>query len=72
MEKILINNLSIEGLKNSINELRDALNELCATFDEIKNDNKKLLMSQHLDELIVEYMYKMNKKNLKQYSSLVK
>ena len=60
MEKVRINNLSIEELKKSINELRDVLNEICTTVDEIEGDNKKIIMSQHLDELIVEYMYKSN------------
>jgi hypothetical protein len=63
MEKILIKSLSIAELKKSINELRDTLNELCATVSEVEDASKKLDMSQHLDELIVEYMYRMDNKN---------
>ena len=63
MEKTQINNLSLEELKKSINELRDTLNELCATVNEGDHHNEKLIMSQHLDELIVEYMYRMDSKN---------
>ena len=64
MEKILIKSLSIEELKKSINELRDTLNELCATVNEVEDANEKLVMSEHLDELIVEYMYRISNKNL--------
>lgn len=43
-------------LENRIDELRDKLNELCELPDKIGKDNEILIMSQELDELIVEYM----------------
>lgn len=43
-------------LENKIDELRDSLNELCELPDKIGKDNEILIMSQELDELIVEYM----------------
>lgn len=43
-------------LNSKIQELRDILNEMCLSSDEIVEDRQKLIISQYLDELIVEYM----------------
>ncbi|MBC8060515.1 MAG: Spo0E family sporulation regulatory protein-aspartic acid phosphatase [Clostridiaceae bacterium] len=48
------NRLSI--LNSKIEELRDILNEMCLSSDETVEDKEKLIISQYLDELIVEYM----------------
>ncbi|WP_169911732.1 Spo0E family sporulation regulatory protein-aspartic acid phosphatase [Clostridium oryzae] len=44
-----------------IENLRDILNDICVTIDDVENDNEKLIVSRCLDELIVEYM-KQNRK----------
>lgn len=54
--KVDDNKLSI--LSSKIEELRDTLNEMCISSDEISGDNEKLKISEYLDELIVEYMKK--------------
>lgn len=56
MEKILIEKMNLDKLQKSINELRDVLNEICASADENENADAKLFVSRCLDELIVEYM----------------
>lgn len=61
MNKIIIKNISIEKLQKCINELRDVLNELCVSSEETETNNEKLIVSQYLDELIVEYMNRLNK-----------
>ena len=43
-------------LKTSIDTLRDILNELCCTSDDHEVNIEKLIISQQLDILIVEYM----------------
>lgn len=45
-----------EKLKICINTLRDVLNEMCCTVDNPELSLKKLIVSQQLDDLIVEYM----------------
>lgn len=61
MNKIIIQNISIGKLQNCINELRDVLNELCVSFEKTEFNNERLMVSQYLDELIVEYMKRLNK-----------
>lgn len=56
MGNIHIDSLDIESLKKSINEIRETLNELCITTEEIPNSEERLAVSQYLDDLIVEYM----------------
>ena len=42
-------------LNSKIEELRDILNEMCISDDGVE-DKEKIVISQYLDELIVEYM----------------
>ncbi|GLC31421.1 Spo0E family sporulation regulatory protein-aspartic acid phosphatase [Clostridium omnivorum] len=56
MGNIYIDSLDIESLKKSINEIREILDELCITTEEIKNSEERLAVSQYLDDLIVAYM----------------
>lgn len=53
--------VKLENLKNQIDELRETLNELCVTLGENVNSKKRLKLSMYLDELIIEYMRKINK-----------
>lgn len=43
-------------LENKIDELRENLNHLCGLEDKIGREDEILMVSQDLDELIVEYM----------------
>lgn len=52
--------LELDRLNESIEELREILNEICCTVDESKNDIERLTISMYLDELIVEYMKELN------------
>lgn len=61
MEKVIIEKMNLDKLQKSINELRDVLNEICASTEETENSSEKLYVSQCLDELIVEYMNKINR-----------
>lgn len=46
-----------QRIKESINTFRDILNEMmCCTLDEIEPNIDMLIISCHLDELIIEYM----------------
>ena len=54
------NNMKLDKLDRQINELREVLNEICATFEDDEVSSKRLLISQCLDELIVEYMKEQN------------
>lgn len=56
MGNIYIDSLDIENLKKSINEIREILDELCITTEEINNSEERLAVSQYLDDLIVAYM----------------
>lgn len=51
----------IEMLNIRIQEVRDVLNEMCITSDDIIEYKQKLELSQYLDELIVEYMKNISK-----------
>lgn len=61
MGNIYIDSLDIDSLKKSINEIRDILDELCITTDEISNGEERLAVSQYLDDLIVAYMKQFSK-----------
>lgn len=61
MGNIYIDSLDIDSLKKSINEIRDILDELCITTDEISNSEERLAVSQYLDDLIVAYMKQFSK-----------
>ncbi|OPJ54675.1 hypothetical protein CLORY_45220 [Clostridium oryzae] len=54
-------NMKRHNLDCLIENLRDILNDICVTIDDVENDNEKLIVSRCLDELIVEYM-KQNRK----------
>ena len=49
-----------EELKKHIGELRDVLNEICATTEGTEGLKKRLIVSEHLDKLIVKYMNENN------------
>lgn len=49
-------NVNLEMLNKRINELREILDEVCATSEGIGATKDILMLSQCLDELIVEYM----------------
>ena len=56
MKREVNGNLDKDELKKYIDELRDVLNEICATTENSKGLEKRLLVSQHLDQIIVQYM----------------
>lgn len=56
--KIEIKKLDIDDISFRIEELRGILNEICCTEEEYDYNNR-LKVSQNLDELIVEYMKKL-------------
>lgn len=61
MNILEVNSLKLDRLKTCIDELREVLNEMCITLDEKINNEERLIVSQYLDELIVEYMKQVNK-----------
>lgn len=56
MNKLTLDNLTIEELSKRINDLRDVLNEICCTDPSSETQEERLNISRDLDELIVEYM----------------
>lgn len=56
MNKVTLDNITIENLVTRINGLRDILNELCCTELNDGVNEHRLLISRELDELIVKYM----------------
>ena len=56
MKREVNENLDKDELKKYIDELRDVLNEICATNENSKELEKRLLISKQLDQVIVEYM----------------
>ena len=56
MNRQINKNIEKEEIERNIDELRDALNESCATIEETKELKKRLILSRQLDELIVQYM----------------
>jgi len=56
MDRNTIKEIKIEKLRKTINSFRDVLNELCSVLDETEKHNQRLIVSQQLDKLIVEYM----------------
>jgi hypothetical protein len=53
MDKVTIDSIREEYLKQRINTLRDVLNEVCSTNSDTEDI---LIVSRDLDELIVQYM----------------
>lgn len=51
-----------EIIEKHIDELRDVLNEICVTQQDTEDLKKRLIISQQLDILIVQYM-SINKKD---------
>lgn len=62
MEENNIKGVKLAILNKRINEIRETLNEICSTLDESDTSKERLLVSQYLDELIVEYMNEMMNK----------
>jgi len=56
MKREVNENLDKDELKRYIDELRNVLNEICATTENSKGLEERLIISQHLDHAIVEYM----------------
>ncbi len=56
MDKSTLDNITIEYLKNRINNVREVLNEICCTDAAKEVEEERLNISRDLDELIVEYM----------------
>jgi hypothetical protein len=46
------------GIKKDMEELREILNEVCVLKQGKREMKRRLIISQQLDELIVEYMNK--------------
>jgi hypothetical protein len=53
--------IKLERLDKSIDEIRDVLNEISFTVEDNEYIKERLLVSQCLDELIVEYMKQIKK-----------
>lgn len=60
MDKRVIIDVKLERLKRQIDELREILNEICASSKGSEINREVLIISQSLDELIVEYMNQVN------------
>ncbi|MEK6265576.1 MAG: Spo0E family sporulation regulatory protein-aspartic acid phosphatase [Clostridium sp.] len=58
MDKLTLDNITTEDLKDRINNLRDVLNEICCTDLGNQVEEEKLDISRQLDLLIVDYMNK--------------
>lgn len=56
MNKLTLDNITIEELNNRINDLRDVLNEICCTGPSSEVEEERLNISRNLDDLIVKYM----------------
>lgn len=56
MKREINKNIDKEELKKYIDELRDVLNEICVTAKGTEGLKKRLLVSEHMDQLIVQYM----------------
>jgi two-component system cell cycle response regulator len=52
--------VKLSKLNEQINEVREILNEVCCTLDSDEAKTDRLIISQYLDELIVEYMKELN------------
>jgi len=56
MGKDAYKNIDKERLEKNIEELRDILNKVCIEDESIDNMKNRLVISERLDKLIVEYM----------------
>ncbi|WP_171903838.1 Spo0E family sporulation regulatory protein-aspartic acid phosphatase [Cellulosilyticum sp. I15G10I2] len=64
MDKKDMGYTKLERLNKCIDDLREILNEVCLMADDIKKHEEKLFISRCLDELIVEYMKEIQKKEV--------
>lgn len=64
MNKLTLDNITIEELNNRINDLRDVLNELCCTGPSAEGEEERLNISRNLDDLIVKYMKEISSTNV--------
>ena len=53
---VKMNQIQLSILNKEIQDLRESLNEICVTTDGTVSSEQKLIMSEILDKLIVEYM----------------
>ena len=58
MRSLTLDNITMEDLNKRINDLRDILNEICCTEQNTEVQDKRLITSRNLDDLIVKYMKK--------------
>ena len=58
MKRQINENIDKDELKKQIDELREVLNEICVTAEDTEGLKKRLLVSEHLDRIIVQYMKK--------------
>lgn len=56
MKREGIVDIKLERLRKQIDEIREVLNEICVSSEGIDIIKERLIISQYLDELIVEYM----------------
>lgn len=56
MYKKEMTNMKLERLDKCINELRPLLNEVCEALEDEAENKERLIISECLDKLIVEYM----------------
>ena len=52
--------LDKEELEKHICELREVLNEICATAKDAEGLKQRLIVSQRMDKLIIQYMNESN------------
>ena len=62
MDDIVFDKIREEELKKLIDDLRDILNEICSTVEVTENYEEKLIVSEWLDQIIVEYMKQIKKR----------
>lgn len=58
MKRQINEDIDKDELKKQIEELREVLNEICVTAEDTDGLKKRLLVSEHLDQIIVQYMNK--------------
>lgn len=56
MCKLVASQAELQELEMRIDELRNALNQMCCTIDRELHSANVVSLSQNLDELIVKYM----------------
>ena len=56
MKREINKNIDKEELKKYIDELRDVLNEICVTAKDTEALKKRLIISEQMDQIIVQYM----------------